>query len=312
MVLRMVLGTARLVRLVPGCVLIAALLTACGSGASDELSGAAIQVVVSFYPLADAAQEVGGSLVQVENLTAPGVEPHDIELTPQQVESIDRADVVVYLGGGFQPAVEDALVDTQGTTLDASASLRSLPVPAGEADASLEADPHVWLDPTLYQQIVNEVRDVLTQVDPADASTFRSNAHAFDRRIGDLDRAYRSGLATCDRNAIVTSHAAFGYLAERYGLTQEAISGLSPDAEPPPQRLAEIKALVERDGITTIFTEELVSPRVADALATETGAATAVLNPLESLTPDEVAAGADYVSVMHENLSALRGALGCS
>jgi zinc transport system substrate-binding protein len=297
---------------IAACIVAVAVLPACGSGTSGDSTAPGIRVVASFYPLADAVQEVGGALVQVENLTAPGVEPHDIELTPQQVESIDQADVVIYLGGGFQPAVEDALGDAQGTTLDASASLRSLPVPAGETDASLTADPHVWLDPTLYQQIVDEVRDVLTQVDPADASTFRSNAHAFGLRIAELDQAYRAGLATCDRHVIVTSHAAFGYLGVRYGLTQVAISGLSPDAEPSPQRLAEIKAMVERDGITTIFTEELVSPKVADTLATETGATTAVLNPLESLTPDEAAAGADYVSVMRENLSTLRGALGCA
>jgi len=311
-ILRMVFGHRVARCSFAACIVAVALLPACGSSTSGDPTDPGLRVVASFYPLADAAQEIGGSLVQVENLTAPGVEPHDIELTPQQVESIDRADVVVYLGGGFQPAVEDALGDAQGTTLDASASLRSLPVPAGETDASLTADPHVWLDPTLYQQIVDEVRDVLTQVDPADVSTFRSNAHAFDRRIADLDQEYRSGLATCDRDVIVTSHAAFGYLGERYGLTQVAISGMSPDAEPSPQRLAEIKAMVERDGVTTIFTEELVSPKVADTLASETGATTAVLNPLESLTPEEAAAGADYVSVMRENLSTLRGALGCA
>ena len=285
--------------------------TGCTSRPGSSADGS-VHVVASFYPLAEAAEQVGGDLVQVENLTAPGVEPHDLELTPHQVESIDTADLIVYLGGGFQPAVEDAIGDASGPTLDASASIRNLPVPSGETDASLTADPHVWLDPTLYERIVAEVRAALSQRDPADANTFADNAAAFDQQLELLDRAYRSGLANCDRTTIVTSHAAFGYLSARYGLTQDAISGLSPDAEPTPQHLADIKALVERDGVTTIFTEELVSPKVAQTLASETGATTAVLNPLESLTPDEAASGADYVSVMRQNLATLRGALGCA
>ncbi len=287
-------------------------LAACSSrsDASDSTSG--VQIVASFYPLAEAAQQVGGSFVSVDNLTAPGVEPHDLELTPQQIEAIDTADLVLYLGGGFQPAVEDALGDATGTLIDASASLRNLPVPAGESDASLTADPHVWLDPTLYRQIVDEVRDTLSEADPAHAQAFTTNARAYGRQLGQLDDEYRSGLAQCQRTLIVTSHAAFGYLSARYGLTQEPISGLSPDAEPTPQRLAELTDLVEREGVTTIFTEELVSPKVAETLANEAGVTTAVLNPLESLTPDEVATGDDYVSVMRTNLATLRTALGCA
>ncbi len=299
------------VLLVAGLVL-AAPLAACSSrsDASDSTSG--VQIVASFYPLAEAAQQVGGSFVSVDNLTAPGVEPHDLELTPQQIEAIDTADLVLYLGGGFQPAVEDALGDATGTLIDASASLRNLPVPAGESDASLTADPHVWLDPTLYQQIVDEVRDALSQADPAHAQAFTTNARAYGRQLVQLDDEYRSGLAQCQRTLIVTSHAAFGYLSARYGLTQEPISGLSPDAEPTPQRLAELTDLVEREGVTTIFTEELVSPKVAETLANEAGVTTAVLNPLESLTPDEAAAGDDYVSVMRTDLATLRTALGCT
>jgi zinc transport system substrate-binding protein len=294
-------------------VLCAALVVAFLAGCSSDPSASsdAVRVVANFYPLAEAVQRVGADLVQVDNLTAPGVEPHDLELTPRQVEAIDAADLVVYLGGGFQPGVEDALGDASGATLDASATMRSLPVPSGEED-TLTADPHVWLDPERYREMVTEVRDALSAVDPANAATFRANAGAYERELDALDGDFRRGLADCARSLIVTSHAAFGYLAERYGLTQEAISGLSPDAEPTPQRIADLKTLVEREGVTTIFTEELVSPKVAETLASETGATTAVLNPLESLTPDEEAAGADYVSVMRDNLSILRGALGCS
>ncbi len=255
---------------------------------------------------------MGGADVDVTNLTAPGVEPHDLELTPDQIEAITTADVVLYLGGGFQPAVEDAIRDAQGTVVDLSEGLRDLPVPATETSPGLTADPHVWLDPVSYSQVVQRVESALAEADPAEASTFASNGQAFTARLNSLDRDYRTGLAVCTRNIIVTSHAAFGYLAQRYGLQQEPIAGLSPEAEPDPQRIADLKSLVEQTGVTTIFTEDLVSPKVAETLASETGASTAVLNPLESLTPDQLSTGEDYVSVMGENLDTLRSALGCS
>jgi zinc transport system substrate-binding protein len=285
------------------------LLPSCVRGSTAE--NGRLSVVASFYPLAEAAQRVGGRAVEVTDLTAPGVEPHDLELTPDQLESISTADVVLYIGGGFQPAVEDALGDAGGTTVDVSAGLRSLPVPADESDPNLSADPHVWLDPVLYSQIVAKVEAAVARSDPAHAARFAADADAFRDRLGALAQDYRSGLQGCARTEIVTTHAAFGYLAARYGLRQEAISGLSPDAEPPPQRLAQLKSIVERDGITTIFTEDLASPKVAETLASETGATTAILNPLESLTPQEVARGEDYASVMEQNLATLRTALDC-
>ena len=283
---------------------------ACSS--SSAAAPGTIRVVTAFYPLEEAVERVGADRVSVTDLTPPGVEPHDLELTPSQIGAIADADLVFYLGGGFQPAVEDAVADAQGRAVDVSAELRTLPVPPGDTEPSLEADPHVWLDPVLYRKIVDEVERTLAAASPADASAFEANAAAFDRRLADLDAAYRSGLARCTRDVIVTSHAAFGYLAARYGLRQEAIAGLTPDVEPSPQRLDELRTLVERDGITTIFTEELLPSNVADTIATATGASTAVLDPLESLTPGEVASGADYDSVMRDNLAELRRALGCS
>ena len=295
--------------LVAGCVAVSGTLTACAS--SDAASTGRTTVVASFYPLAYAAERVGGSLVTVSNLTAPGVEPHDIELTPRQIGDISGADLVVYLGGGFQPAVQDAVANAVGTALDVSAGLRDRPVPSGEAEPSLTADPHVWLDPVLYGAIVDRIERALAALDEKDRSTFASNARALDAQLSAVDADYRAGLSRCTRNVIVTTHAAFGYLAARYGLVQDAISGLSPDAEPTPQRLAQLRSIVIRNGVTTIFTESLVSPKVADPLASETGATTAVLDPLESLTPAETAAGDDYLSVMRSNLTVLERALGC-
>ena len=289
-------GAIALVAAVPACVT---------TGGNDGR----LSVVASFSPIAEAAERVGGSLVSVTDLTAPGVEPHDLELTPRQLGDVASADVVLYLGGGFQPAVEDAIGDARGETVDVGAGIRRLDAPAGENGMS--TDPHIWLDPVAYRRIVDTVAAALARADRAGATAFSRNARAFDEELSALDGAYRTGLATCARHVIVTSHAAFGYLAARYGLRQEPISGLSPEAEPTPQRLAQLRALVERDGVTTIFTEQLVSPKVADALASETGATTEVLNPLESLTPDQLAAGQDYVSVMRANLTKLEAALGC-
>ena len=296
-------------------VAVAALLilaSACSSGGtSDTGSSDRIEVVAAFYPVQEAAERVGGDLVHVTNLTAPGVEPHDLELTPDQVEAIATADLVLYLGDGFQPAVQDAVGDAQGVTVDLLADMPTVQPPEG-SEEGLQVDPHVWLDPVLYERMIDEVRAGLAKASPDDAATFTSNADAFTTEVGALADDYRTGLANCSQSLIVTNHAAFGYLAAQYGLTQEAISGLAPDAEPSAQRIAQLKDLVEQHGVTTIFTEDLVSPKVAQTLADEAGVKTAVLHTLEGLTEDQLAAGEDYGSQMQENLTTLESDLGCS
>jgi zinc transport system substrate-binding protein len=272
-------------------------------------------VVASFYPLAEGAQRVGGNLVAVENLTPPGVEPHDLELAPDDLEAIVTADVVLYIGGGFQPAIQEGVADAEGIVLDVldvAGSLRSPPPGDQEDGEALPADPHVWLDPTRYGGIVEAVGETLARAQPSQAATFRSGAEAFGSELSALDRELADGLATCRSRTIVVNHAAFGYLAEAYDLEQLSISGISPEAEVDPQRLAELSSLVEREGVTTIFTEELASPEVAETLAQEAGVETAMLNPLEGLTQEQLDAGEDYRSVMRENLNALRSGLGCT
>jgi zinc transport system substrate-binding protein len=287
------------------------LLAACAPADASHGSPGTLSVVASFYPLFEAAERVGGDLVDVTNLTAPGVEPHDLELAPDQAEAIATSDVVLYLGEGFQPAVQDAIGDAEGSAVDLLAGLPTLEPPGG-SEETLTVDPHVWLDPMLYARMLDEVRAAFAGIAPEHASTFASNADAFTKEIDSLADEYAAGLAHCDRTLLVTSHAAFGYLAAAYGLTQESISGIAPDAEPSAQRLAELKTLVEEQGVTTVFTEDLVSPKVAQTLADEAGVGTAVLHTLEGLSDDEVAAGADYGSQMRENLATLRTALGCS
>jgi zinc transport system substrate-binding protein len=263
------------------------------------------EVAAAFYPLAFVAQAVGGGHVDVENLTPPGVEPHDLELTPDQVDALQDASLVVAMGKGFQPAVEQVAEHRDRGTLEVLRHLKISP--------ALRDDPHVWLDPVRMGEIVDEVRAALVQVDPKHAGDYRANAARLHTQLDALDAAYRSGLATCERNLVVTAHEAFGHLAARYGLRQEGVSGLAPDAEPSARRLGELADLARTKGVTTIFTEELVSPKVAQTLAREAGGLrTAVLNPLEGLTDREQVRGDDYFGVMRSNLRKLQRALGCS
>jgi zinc transport system substrate-binding protein len=251
-------------------------------------------VVASFYPLAFAASEIGGTGVEVENLTPPGAEPHDLEVSPQDVADLRSADLVLLLGRGFQPQLEDAAGG-------GSKIVRLLDTPG--LDVHTNDDPHVWLDPVRYATIVGRIGQALGK--PA-------AARSLQERLRQLNVEFRIGLAHCQRREIVTSHEAFSYLAERYGLEQIAITGLSPEAEPEPGKLQHVVDLVREHGVKTIYFETLVSPRIAKTVARETAAKTAVLDPLEGLTNEEVSAGADYFSVMRKNLTALREGLGCS
>jgi zinc transport system substrate-binding protein len=279
--------------------LVAALGAGCGAGSIG--SAGRKSVVASFYPLAFAAARVGGDSVTVDDLTPSGAEPHDLELTPRTVADIQRADVVLYLGHGFQPAVSDAAAGAAGQVVDALDGL-PLRTASGEGEAGLTADPHVWLDPPLYARMVKRIGRVLHR--PARAA-------ALVARLDALDSSFRTGLAHCSRRDVVTSHAAFGYLAQRYGLHQVSITGLAPESEPTASELAHVVDVVRRTRATTVFSEKLLSPRLAETVARETGAKDAVLDPLEGLTPSETARGDTYFTLMRRNLAALRRALAC-
>jgi zinc transport system substrate-binding protein len=285
----------RALLLVP--VVLAGLLSASACGGTAG-SGARPTVVAGFYPLAWVAEQVSHGAVDVRNLTPPGREPHDLELTPREVGDVKSADVVLYLGHGFQPALEDAARGQEGA-VDLLAGQRLRAADGGRAEV---VDPHVWLDPTRLAAIAETVARALRRPRAARPLVARLEA---------LDSEYRSGLADCARREIVTSHAAFGYLADAYGLRQLALTGISPEAEPSPRALERLVREVEQTGATTVFFESLVSPRLAETVAREAGVRAAKLDPLEGLTRDEVAAGDDYVSVMRRNLAALRRALGC-
>lgn len=270
-------------------------LTGCGSGPSGDRE----TVVAAFYPIAYAIEQIVPDAVDVDNLTPAGAEPHDLELTPGDVRAVAGATWTFYLGDGFMPGLERAVGQRSGRSIDLLAGLALQP---GQGGGATLRDPHVWLDPVRYATMVRAIGRALGAGPQADLLA---------RRLERLDAEFRRGLARCERRQIVTSHAAFGYLAARYGLEQVPLSGVSPEAEPSARALASLVDVIRSSGATTVFFETLVSPRLAQTVAREAGVATAVLDPVEGLSDGEIAAGADYFSVMRSNLVALRAALGC-
>lgn len=275
-----------------GAIVVGTVAAAFASG-GDSTRPSRDDVVAAFYPLAFAAEQIGGPGVHVTNLTPAGAEPHDLELSPDDVAAVKDAGLVLLMGDGFQPQLERAARASNGT------SLSLLDTPGIDRHGN---DPHVWLDPLRYALLVRVIGNAL-HAEPAAARLVA--------RLRELDREFRAGLAHCDRRQIVTSHAAFGYLAQRYGLQQISVEGLSPEAEPAPRELAHVIARVRESGATTVFAEPLASPRVARTISRETDATVAVLDPLEGLTPRALARGADYFTVMRANLTALRKGLAC-
>lgn len=327
------------------------LTAACGTGSEPSTEPGQLDVVVAFYPFQYVAERVAGSDAKVTNLTAPGAEPHDLELTPKQMASLSDADVVIYQSG-FQPAVDEAIADAKPKHLVDVAQVVQLHTQTadgghdhsdqahqhddgkaehGEAghgedehahDHSHEGDgghdhepaagsldPHAWLDPANMEKVTTAVTDELKKAAPGGAAGFDANAAATHADLKRLDTEFRDGLKTCERREFITSHAAFGYLAETYDLTQIGLRGLSPDSEPSPARIAEVQQEAREHGVSTIFYETLVSPAVAQSVASDLGLATDVLDPLEGLTAES--RGTNYIEVMESNLAALKKANAC-
>jgi zinc transport system substrate-binding protein len=293
------------------------LVSACGaqSGAAGSTQPGQLNIVAAFYPFQFVAERVAGDHATVTSLTAPGAEPHDLELTPRQVADVTTADLVIY-EKSFQAAVDEAVAQSGNpNVLDTATVVPLQPLSEGGTQDQLSGsgagmDPHVWLDPTNMITITDAVAQRLVGTDPAHAADYQANAKALDTQLQALDESYRSGLKTCRLREFITTHEAFGYLAREYDLTQVGINGLSPESEPSPARIAEVQTIAREHHVTTIFYETLVSPAVAEAVAQDLGLKTDVLDPLEGIT--DTSRGSDYLSVMRSNLTALRTANGCS
>ena len=288
------------------------LLSGCGGPLAGD--GPGTSVAASFYPLAFVAERVAGDHADVVNLTTPGREPHDLELTVRQTAQVAGSDLVVY-EKGLQPAVDDAVAQngpdrvidvTDVVHLEPFGSDAPEDQPGSHSDSNV--DPHFWLDPARMVQVADAVRGQLSELDPANAADYEKNFDALRTDLDRLDQAYQRGLADCAIDTVVVSHDAFGYL-KKYGLHFESVSGLSPEAEPSPAHLSELARLIRDEGVTTVFSETLASPAMADTLAGDLGLETAVLDPIEGLS--RATAHEDYLSLMHANLEALRAANGC-
>jgi zinc transport system substrate-binding protein len=308
-------------------------LTGCGTDSEEAAADGTLQVAAAFYPLEFVASRVGGDRVEVTTLTGPGTEPHDIELTVAQTALVGEADLVLYQDS-MQPIVGDAVEQTaDGATLEVEEVIDFIPFAEEHDHAEDEhaedehaeeeeeeeeeehdhdhgdEDPHFWLDPARMATVAEAVASELGDIDPDHAEEYDANAAALVEELDELDAAYSEGLANCERDVVVVSHDAFGYLGDRYGLDIHGIAGLSPDAEPGPADIAELQELIDAEGVTTVFSETLVSPATAETLAQDAGVGTDVLDPLEGLS-DETA-DEDYLSIMRSNLASLQEANGC-
>jgi zinc transport system substrate-binding protein len=289
----------------PGLVLAGCAGTAQGEGDDQP------QVAASFYPLQYVTQRILGADSRVSSLTKPGIEPHDVSLTPRQLGSVADADLVVYLKG-FQPDVDDAVANNArdaGFDVSGPARLAAHQAVEGHDRGGAVQDPHFWLDPLRLADVADAIATRLSELDPERKPALQANAAALRADLEELDAEFVETLKDCAQHNLVTSHAAFGYLADRYGFEQIGITGLDPEAEPSPRVLGKVAEFVEANDVSTIYYETLVSPDIARTVAEETGATTAVLDPIEGITKDS--SGRDYLEIMRANLATLRSGQEC-
>jgi len=275
-------------------------------------------IMVTNYPLFFFTEKIAGNKFLVQNLLPPGVEPHGWEPTPRDLISLENADILIYNGAGLEDWIVNisrSLENKKLEIVDSSAGIELILNEENEHEHGEnghhdeEYDPHIWLDPNNAKKIVANLLATLVKNDPANKDFFTANAQQLVEQLENLDDAYREELQKSGKKVFVVNHAAFGYLAKRYDLQQVAVLGINPHVEPTPQKIADLVKLLKQHNLKYIFTETLVSSKVADVLARDAGIGTKVLNPLGNLTNEDLKAGKDYFSIMYENLAALKEGL---
>ena len=269
-------------------------------------------ITASFYPLAYVAEQIGGNKVSVFTITPSGAEPHDYEPSPQDIAKITESRVLILNGRNLEPWGNDIKQNIDPTKTEIITAIDAFPSQNISEKGKKMIDPHIWQDPIMTKQVAGIVERAFEKADPKNTDAYTANLAVLDAKLDVLDQDFRTGLANCVKKDIVTSHAAFGYLATRYGFTQISIAGLSPDAEPSPKQLADIVTFAKNNNVKYIFFESLASPKLSQTIANEIGAKTLVLNPIEGLTEQERTQGKDYLSIMRENLANLKIALSCT
>lgn len=278
-------------------ILAASALTGCSSG-DQAASGSAtqsdaLQVQASCYPLYFIAENVVGDLGEVTNLTQSGGEPHDLELSVAQVQAMSAADLVLYLGNDFQSSVEEAVSSTGVAALDAMSVVPESEVRSG--------DSHMWLNPEYMASLTTEFAEQLTAISPENAAEIQANAEALQAELEQLDADFAAGLAKMQGATMVVTHEAFGYLTDAYQLQQLGIRGVNPEEEPSTAHLLEVADQAAAAGATTLFYDQAEDSSTANTYADLLNLQPAAINTLE-VQPES----GDYLSVMHENLSALQ------
>jgi len=270
-----------------------------------------ISIYTSFYPLQNFTKNIGGDLVEVTSIVPPGAEPHDYEPTSQQIQKIGKAKLFIFNGADLDPwakKIQPDLEKENVKTLEISANFQLLKAPEGEEG---EFDPHLWLNPPFVKKQSELIKKQLIQIDPKNSDIYTKNYSSFFKKLDDLDAEFRLKLKECKQKKIITSHNAFSYLGNEYGFEPVPINGITPDKEPSSQEIAEIVKIVKENGIKVVFTATLVSPKLSETIAKETGAKNLVLDPIEGLSDEDMKSGKDYISIMRENLAKIAEALEC-
>lgn len=276
-----------------------------------KLTDSRLKITTSFYPLYFFTKEIADDRADVYNITPAGAEPHDYELTSEDRARIEDSSLLVLNGAMLEPWGSNIKNILAGSTTKVVTVGDILATDTLNENGAIGRDPHVWLDPVLAKKEVATIADALIQTDPRNTASYQANLQVLNGKLDALDAQYRSALQTCQQKNIVTSHAAFNYLAKEYGLNQVSITGLSPDAEPSAETLAQIADFARKNNVKYIFFESLVSPKLAETVAREVGAQTMVLNPIEGLTDTDIAAGKNYFTEMEANLNNLKLSLQC-
>ena len=281
-----------------------------------------LKVIASFFPMYEFTRNVAGNRADVSVFIPIGEEPHGWEPPTQQIQDVQNSQLFVYNGAGMETFIP-AFLSTENfpntTFVRASQGIQMqnadvIHMNPDEAKPVIEQggkDPHVWNDPVLAQQEVRNIANAMEKADPANAQYYESNAQAYIGKLSKLDQDIKLGLSNCQLHTFVSFHNAFNYFSQRYNLTDVWLSGLAPEAEVSPQDLARVEDTAKQNNVKIIFSEDLVDPKLAQSLATDIGATTMVLSPLEGINNTEQKEGVTFIDKWYQNLNSLKTGLEC-
>ncbi len=290
-------------------------LNGCTTGKPKSSGEDKIKVYASFYPVYFAAEQIGGNRIELYSIIPNGSEPHDYEPSMREIADVESGDIFIYNGVGMEPWAEklSSNLEKKGIkTLNLSQYVDLIKVEEDDDHDDHHHglyDPHIWLDPINMDKMAHEIMLEFANLDEANENFYKKNYEDFSKRLKDLDLAYSSELEKKNKDTILVSHQAFGYLTRRYGLKQVSVTGITPHEEPSPRTLAKLLDTIKKDDFEFIFLETLASPKVVELLAKEGNLKILELNPIAGLTKEQQEKNEDYFSLMEQNLENLKKAL---